>query len=230
MQNLPSAEVYDQEAKYMPWGILLGEILDYAVSNLRQGQTVLDLMCGTGHLLGRLAKARPDLTCVGLDMDGEYINFARDEYTHIEFVHQNALLWKSGRKFDAVLCTGGLHHIPWVEQPQFIAKLRTCVLPQGFALIGDPYIDDYSDELGRRNAAAKLGYEYLLATLEKDAPRDVIKATADLIANDVLAYEYKTSLGKIEPVVRQHFFSVEVHKTWPKEETRYGDYYFVCRA
>lgn len=229
MQNLPTSEVYEKEFKYMPWGILIAEIQEYILKNIPQKGKLLDLLCGPGYLLGQIKNKRNDVICLGVDFESEYITYAKQLYSTIDFVHEDVLVWKSDSVWDAIVCTGGLHHLDYMSQEPFIAKLATLVSSNGFAIIADPYIDDYEDESDRKFASAKLGYEYLKATIQKDAPNDVLKATADLIANDVLRIEYKSSIQKVRPIFEKYFSSVEMHKTWPNIDSGYGDYYFILK-
>jgi hypothetical protein len=57
---------------------------------------------------------------------------------------------------------------------------------KGFAIFADPYIGNYTNETERKSAAAHLGYEYLLATIQKHAPASIIKAAIDILECDVL--------------------------------------------
>lgn len=229
MQNLPTPEVYQKEVQYMPWGVLIAEIEKYIIDIVPQNGTVLDLLCGTGYLLGELQKKRPDILFTGVDLENEFIDYAQRQYPSISFHVADALLWENTQKFDAVLCTGGLHHIPYEKQKGFVHKLSTFVKNDGFAIVADPYIDHYENEQERKLAAAKLGYEYLTATIQNGAPDDVIAATASLIQNDVFAVEFKSSMKKTEPFFEEYFDKVIVHKTWPGSETEYGDYYFILQ-
>ncbi len=229
MQNLPSASTYEEEVKYMPWGKLISEILEILKNMIPENGEVLDLLCGTGNLLGRLAEIRSDVSYTGIDLEDEYILFARKSYPTLSFETADVLTWSTDKKFDAVVVTGGLHHIPYEQQDIFIAKLATLLKDDGLALVADPYIDDYSTEIERKISAAKLGYEYLVATIANGATDDVTKATADLIANDVLKVEYKTSTKKIRPMFEKYFSHIEEHKTWPESDSEYGDYCFVLR-
>ena len=229
MQNLPTAQTYQKEVDYMPWGILISEVIDYVIKNVPTGGKVLDLLCGTGYLLGELQKKRPDIKYAGVDLEKEYIDYASKIYPEIMFKTENAISWHSDQKFDAVLCTGGLHHIPYKSQKEFINKISTLTQKSGFAIIGDPYIDSYSNEKERKIAAAKLGYEYLVATIKNGASDDVINAAVSLIENDVCLVEYKDSIDRIVPYFDEAFKIVKKHKTWPPEDTQYGDYYFVLK-
>lgn len=227
MQNLPTAAVYQKEVQYMPWGILVAEIEKFIVKNVPKNGTALDLLCGTGYLIGELKKKCPDINFFGVDLESEFIDYAKKEYPNIDFQVADAFTWKSDKKFDTLLCTGGVHHMPYAKQREFIGKIASLVNDDGFAVVADPYIDDYSNEEERKLAAAKLGYEYLAATIKNGATDDVIRATADLIPNDVFMVEYKTSIKKIRPHFEENFSNIEMHKTWG--ENQYGDYYFILR-
>lgn len=229
MQNLPTADIYQKEVKYMPWGILILEIEEFIMKNVPKNGSVLDLLCGTGYLLGELQKKRPDIKFIGVDLEKEFIDYASKQYPEIEFQVGNVLTWKTNQKFDAVLCTGGLHHLPYEKQKDFIQKISSLATNDGFVVVADPYIDSYSTESGRKIAAAKLGYEYLVATIKNGAPDDVIKATASLIENDVFLIEFKDSIAKVEHYFKEYFSVVDKHKTWPEIQSEYGDYYFILR-
>jgi 2-polyprenyl-3-methyl-5-hydroxy-6-metoxy-1,4-benzoquinol methylase len=229
MQNLPTAETYQREVKYMPWGILTSEIIDYVNKNIPTNGVVLDLLCGTGNLITQIQKKRPDIKFVGVDLESEYIEYAKKQNPRAEFVVADAFSWEAKDKFDVVLCTGGLHHIQHDKQKAFVKNISELVKDNGFAIIGDPYIDSYSNETERKIASARLGVEYLIATIKNGATDDVIKAASSLIDNDIFLIEFKDSVKNVEPYFNQYFSKVVKHKTWPKTETQYGDYYFILR-
>ncbi len=213
----------------MPWGVLIKEVIEFISASIPKYGTVLDLLCGTGYLIGELQKRRPDVTFTGIDLNKEFIDFAQKQYSGITFVLADVLDWKTPNTFDAILCTGGLHHLHYKNQKDFIKKISTLLKPEAFALIADPYIGSYSNEEERKKAAITLGKEYLAATIQNGAPEDVVQATAALINNDVSLVEFKDSVEHIESYLKEVFSSVEKHKTWPEEESEYGDYYFILR-
>ena len=77
MQNLPSAKIYELEISYMPWKKLRDTIIDYVIVHAPQKAEVLDLLCGPGYILGNIQKQRSDLICLGLDLESEYIEYAK---------------------------------------------------------------------------------------------------------------------------------------------------------
>ncbi len=228
MQNLPPAEIYSREFKYMPWGLLLAEVLDYLVENVRPNGRVLDLLCGPGYLAGRLKKRRPDISIVGVDLEEGYVEYAAAAYPEVEFLCADALQWQPTGQFDAVVCTGGLHHIEYEKQADFVERLSELTkADDGFAIVGDPYIDSYSTETERRIAAAKLGGKYLVETINSGADEEVLKAAIEIISNDIFLVEFKTSTKFAEENFQRFFSKIEQHKTWPMQDTEYGDYYYI---
>lgn len=231
MNALPNAEIYDREHRFMPWGKLIEKVISHASESIPNNGTVLDLACGTGQLLGQLSARRSDITCIGVDIDPDYIAVARQAHPHITWIVADIRHWESPAQYDVVVCTGGLHHLPHNDQPHFIRRLHTFVAPTGFVLVADPYLDDYDDfvnvEMGRKIVAAKLGYEYLVATIRNGADEDVVAATAQLIVNDVCGTEYKTSLKRMKPHFELTFGRVHITRTWPKVDPEghgYGDH------
>jgi 2-polyprenyl-3-methyl-5-hydroxy-6-metoxy-1,4-benzoquinol methylase len=229
MQNLPTAEVYEKEFVYMPWGKLVDEVLDIIINKAPQNGRVIDLMCGTGYLANKIKQKRPDLAVTAVDLESEFINFAHKNYPSIDFICADAFEWKPEGTFDVVLCMAGIHHLPYEKHEQFISKLGQLMNPSGFCIAADPYTRDYSNEQEQKVAAAELGYEYLTATVKNGAARDVIDATIEILRNDVMGIEFKTSVTKQIPYFHKYFSSVEMVKTWPDTGSEYGDYYFILK-
>jgi trans-aconitate methyltransferase len=229
MRKLPKPEVYEQEFEYMPWGTLIGRVASLIEREVPKNGRVLDLMCGPGYLVGEIARKRGDLVLEGVDISEEFTRHARRKYPGISFHAADALSWEDVKKNDMVVCTGGVHHLPYGKQPLFLKRLPSFLNRKGMVVLADPYIDDYSSEQERKHAAAKLGYEYIISTIRNGAPNSVVKAAVDILHNDVMGFEYKTSLKKIEPILREAFPNIEIKKVWPEADSEYGDYYIVCR-
>jgi len=100
---------------------------------LREGTgpvSVLDIACGGGDLLRRLAsqahKCGRDLAGVGLDRNQTVLDYARAHSAHLP-----GLSWVRGdarqlpfapRSFDLVLCSTFLHHLPPVAAGTFLQQ------------------------------------------------------------------------------------------------------------
>jgi len=76
----------------------------------QEGERILDLGCGTGHLTQQIADT--GATAVGLDHSTEMVEAARKEYPDCEFVHADAHDFTVDTPFDAVFSNAALH---WIQ-------------------------------------------------------------------------------------------------------------------
>lgn len=228
MKELPEPETYEEGLAYWPYKTSLEQVLETVKKLAPQGGTLLDIMCGPGWLLGEIQKLRPDLRLTGVDIDERYVPYGQATYPGVQFESGDVLTWQPKERFDFVMCTGSVHHVPYAQQDAAIANIASLGKPGGVVLISDCYVDDYSTEPERKVAAAKLGYEYLKHTIEQGAPDKVVEWTADILWNDVLMHEYKPSLVKRLPLLQKHFANVETIQTWGPKDT-YGDYVHICK-
>lgn len=230
MRELPRPEVYEQEFHHFPWGALIDRVLNTITDHAPKGGTLLDLMCGPGYLLGKIHERRPDLLLRGVDIDEDFVRHAQAQHPYAEFEQADCRTWQSKERHDVVVCTAGTHHIPYDDQPTFLRRIPSFTKPAGLCILADPYIDDYATEAERQLAAARLGYEYLLATLKTSPPPEIIAAAIDIMHNDVLGHEWKTSIKQARPLLEDIFTDVQIHKTWPDHKSEHGDYYLIARA
>lgn len=230
MKQLPESEVYEEGLLYWPYRASLEKVLDYIATHAPKCGDVLDIMCGPGYLLRRIAQKRSDLILMGVDIDERYVSYGRKTCPDVSFEQGDVLNWGPLISFEVVVCTGAVHHIPYEQQEAALANIASLVSPGGFAIISDCYVDDYSDEIERKLAAAKLGYEYLAETIRNGAPDKVVEWTVDILWNDVLMHEFKPSLAKRLPVLKKCFGKVITLKPWPTIESEYGDYIHICSA
>ncbi|MBN1325960.1 class I SAM-dependent methyltransferase [Candidatus Falkowbacteria bacterium] len=229
MKQLSDSKIYEQELQYWPYIKSWKKVLNYLVKNTPRNGTLIDIMCGPGYLLGKIAQKRKDLSLYGVDIDKRYISFSKKKYPKINFTIGNVLTYKSKQLYDVVICTGSLHHVPYEKQDKAVKNMASMVKQNGFCLISDCLMDDYDNEKQRKISAAKLGYEYLRKTIQNGAPDNVVEATIDILYNDVMMHEYKTSLKKRMPVYKKYFSKVQTIKVWPKTKTKYGDYIMICK-
>jgi len=229
MNNLPEPNVYEREFEFMPWGRLIKRVAEIVVKKAPHEGRILDLMCGPGYLLGKIAEKRPDLKASGVDIDRRFIGYAKAKYQNIKFIEADALEWETSEKYDLIICTAGLHHLPYKNQYSFVKKVKSMLKSGGLCIFADPLIDDFKNERERRASAARLGLEYLTATIKNGAPDEVTEAAIDIMRNDVMGAEYKTSLVKIKKIILGSFSRLKIIKTWPNVKSEYGDYILIAR-
>jgi len=117
------AGLYDGKHAFV-WrhGASLVELLDS-----REGERVLDLGCGTGHLTAAVARA--GAVVVGLDRSADMLAQARCAYPQLEFVQGDGRDFRFAEPFDAVFSNATLH---WVRPPEAVARrVREALRPGG---------------------------------------------------------------------------------------------------
>ena len=141
MKVLPPSEVYERELLYMPWGTLIREVSDILERDVPKNGHLLDLMCGTGHLVGNVSTKRSDLVLEGVDINPEFIRYARGIYKKVSFEEADVLQWQPRQQYDAITCTAGIHHLSYGNQEHFIGRIADALKPSGFCILADPYIE-----------------------------------------------------------------------------------------
>jgi len=120
-------EILDCERRYQ------GEKLYYdrhfaVIAEECQGATaLLDVGCGTGNLLERLA-SRPQLHRVGIELNAQVAEFAR-RVSGCEIVEAPFERFRSSRKFDVVTLVNVFSHIPSFDA--LFRSARAALRPQG---------------------------------------------------------------------------------------------------
>lgn len=108
---------------------------------LRSGQTVLDIGCGTGRNFPLiLEKIGPSGRLIGVDYTADMLVRARKRIEHegwknVGLIQSDAARIDLGRRFDATLCTLAIGVIP--DYRGALDRMATHVIPNGRLAIGD---------------------------------------------------------------------------------------------
>ncbi|MEA5497384.1 class I SAM-dependent methyltransferase [Limnoraphis robusta] len=117
-------------------------LLDYA--ELGDQANILDLGCGTGRLLDRIAKQFPTVTATGVDLSNEMIYQARSRNLYpqrLSFTTANVeSLPFAEHQFDAVFCTISFLHYPHPQQ--VFAEINRILRPGGCFYLADYQAND----------------------------------------------------------------------------------------
>lgn len=239
--KMPAAHVYEGFFRATPWKHMADRVIRHVVRHAPRNGQVLDAMCGPGWIINQIKRERPDLTCTGVDENRAFIHRARDIGLACTFVRQEIRYWirRCTVDYDVVICTGGIHHVPYNDQFKLIRLLAQCVKNDGFLILGDPHLQPMPDvdmatrEVLRLRSVIQLGCAYVKAAIDMGATSDILRVTTDIMITDARKDEYKVSVADREKVLRDIFRSAKKHRTWSVSKRipdDAGDYYFVCRG
>jgi len=106
--------------------------LEKILSNLKEGDSVLDVGCGNGRLLENLKKRR--ISYLGVDNSEALIKLAKANYPSYDFKVADILELSETikQKFDLVISVAVLHHLPSEDlRLQALEQLKIVTAPHG---------------------------------------------------------------------------------------------------
>jgi cyclopropane fatty-acyl-phospholipid synthase-like methyltransferase len=161
-----------------PWERFVDEL----AGCLAPGARVLDLGCGNGQKIARLAD-RFDVT--GVDISEEQLRLARAEIPDAEFVHADlAELDVPPESYDAVTAFYSISHVPREEHAALFGKIARWLRPGGLFLasLSSNGTDDWTEEW--------LGVEMFFSGFDADTNRGLIReAGFELIVDEVVSMQ-----------------------------------------
>ena len=107
-----------------------------AAITLPPGARVLDVGCGTGTLLDKLARTQ-DIDCCGVDAEPQMVAVAASRHSGMDFQVASATDLPFGdATFDAVIACMAYHH--FADKTGFAVESARVLRPQGVLYICDP--------------------------------------------------------------------------------------------
>lgn len=100
--------------------------------NAQAGERILDLGCGTGHLMGRMAEAGAEV--FGIDASPGMIAQARQNFPKLKFQLVDAMAFRTEEKFDAVFSNAALH---WMHDADAVAETVSLALKDGGRFVAE---------------------------------------------------------------------------------------------
>ncbi len=154
--------LYDLVTRFSGLGGLFAEMIQLA--EVRPGQRVLDVGCGTGNLLLKLGRSQPGVELAGLDPDARMLASAQRKARRARV----AVAWQRGfaqelpypdGSFDRVFSSMMLHHLEPEAKEALLAEVRRVLRPDGLLVLAD--IDGHGaihghDPMSRRMARSDL--------------------------------------------------------------------------
>ncbi|HVF04486.1 MAG TPA: class I SAM-dependent methyltransferase [Frankiaceae bacterium] len=102
--------------------------------------TVLEVGCGTGALLGELARAFPAVTFRGIDVDEPMVAYATETHAapNVSFAHADLVDLPAGTPYDLVFSIDMIHHLH--DHAAGFAAVRRHLRPGGRWLAIEPNV------------------------------------------------------------------------------------------
>jgi ubiquinone/menaquinone biosynthesis C-methylase UbiE len=169
-----------------------GRSFKAAVANLadvKPGQAVLDLGCGTGTLLQALLARRPDARFTGLDPDPRVLTMAHRRLQHSALSAELVAGYAQNlpfpdAAFDLVVSTLTFHHLPDPAKVATLREVRRVLAPHGrFLLVDFGMPDTRIAQVLLRIGSLFDGRENMRANLAGELP--VMLAAAGFAAHEV---------------------------------------------
>lgn len=123
--------------------LVVGKVLPELMgAEMERGLDILDVGCGAGEMLFKLAAAYPNSRLTGIDSDGHGIKIAQGNakergLNHITFVHTNGEHFDQPSAFDLALMFEVFHEIPIGDRRPLLAACYQALRPGGALLIVD---------------------------------------------------------------------------------------------
>jgi ubiquinone/menaquinone biosynthesis C-methylase UbiE len=129
------AEAYDEghDGKFV--SPMYDEIVNRVLS--LNPKKILDVGCGTGNILIRLAKNK-DLSLYGLDISENMIEMAKKNLGHrveLKIGDSEHMPWEDDC-FDVIFCNASFHHYP--DPEKVLLEMKRLLKNNGTLIIGDP--------------------------------------------------------------------------------------------
>lgn len=133
-----SAEVYDAIYHWKDYPAEAQAIRELIRSRNPGAKTLLDVACGTGTHLALLAD---DFQCVGLDLNQDLLDIAKQKNPQMELVAGDMRTFGLGRQFDAITCLfGSTAYVANKEELTLTVQNFAKHLAPGGVLIVEPFV------------------------------------------------------------------------------------------
>lgn len=224
---LPPPETYEAEYSHWPWADLVNWVIDYIIQAAPHASCVVDYMCGTGFVAGRIKERRPDLLVVACDILASYVEYGATKYRGIKFHKADARTFLPPVEPSVIVCTGGVHHLPFHEQSDFLRKMGRVLLPAGVIVIGEVALPQYQDDRTRSLAALELGRELLAYGIDRQWPDSMVRAAIDVLRGDLTGGECKRSVVEWRELLEREYRIKKMERFW-SPKCGGGDIVFIC--
>ena len=157
-----------------PYWQVLETLADGAA--VEDGETVLDLGCGTGNVTALLRERRPGARVCGVDPAGNMVRLVRDRFRDDPMVEikegEGTRIPYPAAYFDCVVSNLALHHVLPERRPLCAVELARVIKPGGRLVYSDLFwdVEGGRDDPARMREVIEELTAYALHCLEIGAP------------------------------------------------------------
>ena len=239
--NFFSGFYKDVWRKLVPAGLTEAEI-DFiaAITDLQQGQNVLDIMCGYGR--HSLALARKGFNVTAVDNSKEYVleieESAKTDNLNVITVHSSVLNLKLEHTYDAIICMGNsFAFFNETEATSILKNLSKHLKPGGIFLIntwmlGEIAIRHYreKDWFYAENYKYLVDNSYCFNPTRIESDHIIIRSDGE--TEHIKGVDYIFTVAELDKILENSGFSLgEIYSTPRKRKFQMGDTraYIVAR-
>lgn len=189
--------------------------IETIIENLK-GNSFLEIGCGEGYIIGRIAQMNPDARCVGLSNDPIGIKEAEIGQPSVEFICKDVYDYVPTEKFDTVLLPEVIEHLDdpkkILSKAKQIAKQRiTITVPNRNKIENEEHVQIYSkDRLERHIREAINPKSFNILPVAKDWHRLRTNTLSRRIVGRLLWYLKMDDLFKLNADYENALFLVAI--------------------
>lgn len=154
---------------------LLPELSTF-VARLERGGRLVDIGCGTGRLLSRLCAHFPAVEGVGVDLDADAIELARERADRENVANRTTFDVRDAADidgpFDAAVLFMSVHEIPAEKRQVLFDRLGDALTPDGVVVVFDEVYPDRYHRFDQSPFAAGVETQWAELTWGADVPTD----------------------------------------------------------
>src|SRR5262245_55263677 len=119
--------------------INLGRFVRLVHETAPDAEHILEVGCGEGTVLERLALLYPHSHLIGIDITPKLGRMFRGDQQRVTFRRQTIqeLAAEQPEQFDLVVVCDVLHHVPWDMHVEFVRALARATRPNGWLILKD---------------------------------------------------------------------------------------------
>jgi ubiquinone/menaquinone biosynthesis C-methylase UbiE len=114
--------------------------------------SILDVCSGPGNFVNHLHFVFPNFTATCVDLNKNFIEAGKKLFPAWEWIAGDVVAISLDKQYDVITASSAFHHIPDENKPAFWANLMRHLQPNGFVLVCENFLPDYSNPEERLRA------------------------------------------------------------------------------